>query len=101
MPELCNDAASSGMDGIRDASPAANLLLCPEPWCIGPAESLRTDSSGLGNDQSRRSTLRVILSLQDCGHVIVRSRTHPGERRHDDGVREIDVSHSLWCKNAL
>src|ERR1700747_2500011 len=101
VPELCNDAASCRMDGIRNTSPSADLLLCPQPWRIGPAKSFRADRSGPGDDQPGRSTLRVILRLQRRGHMIVRLRTHPGERRHDDAVRKIEVSHPIWCEKRL
>src|SRR5580658_952905 len=33
--------------------------------------------------------------------MIVGMSTHPSERRHDDSVREIDVSHSIWCEKWL
>src|SRR5258708_11617883 len=95
VPELCNDAAASRMNGIRDTSPSADLLLRPEAWCIGPAKSLRANCGRLGDDQSRRSTLRVILRLQHRGHMIMRFRTHPSERRHDDAVRKIEVAHPI------
>src|ERR1700733_12169282 len=101
VPELCNDAAASSMDGIRDAPPSTDLLLCPQSWRIGPAKPFRTNRGGFSDDQSSRSTLRVILRLQGRGHVIMRLRTHPGERRHDDAVRKIEGSHSLWCEQRL
>ena len=69
VPELCNDAAAGRMDGIRDTSPSADLLLRPEAWCIGPAESFRANRGSFGDDQSSRSTLRVILRLQWCRYL--------------------------------
>src|ERR1700683_1356391 len=101
VPELCNDAAAGRMDGIRDTPPAADLLLRPESWRIGPAESFGANRGGLGDDQSGRSTLRVILHLQRRGHMIMRLRTHPSERGHDDAVRKIEVSHSIWYEKRL
>src|SRR6202051_2991497 len=101
VPELCNHAAAGCMDGIRDASPSADLLLRPQSWRIGPAKSFRANRGGLGDDQSGRSTLRVILCLQRSGHMIMRLRAHPGERRHDDAVRKIEVSHPIWCEKWL
>src|ERR1700745_1208564 len=101
VPQLCNDAAASCMDGIRDASPSTDLLLRPQAGRIGPAKSFRANRGGLADDQSGRSTLRVILRLQARGHMIVRLRTHPGERGHDDAVREIEVSHPIWCEQWL
>src|ERR1700733_9530178 len=89
------------MDGIRDASPSANLLLRPQSGCIGPAKSFRANRGGLGNDQPGRSTLRVILRLQDRRHMIVRLRAHPRERRHDDAVRKIEVPHPIWREKWL
>src|ERR1700722_952200 len=89
------------MDGIRDTSPSVDLLLRPEAGCMGPAKSLRANRGGLGDDQSSRSTLRVVLCLQGRGHVIMRLRTHPGERRHNDAVRKIKVSHPVWCEKWL
>src|SRR5580692_5949026 len=101
VPELCNHAAAGCMDGIRDSSPTADLLRRPQAWRIGPAKSFRADRGGLANDQSSRSTLRVILRLPRCGRMIVRLRTHPGERCHDDAVRKIEVPHSIWCEQRL
>src|SRR6202789_4714184 len=101
MPELGNDATARSMNGIRDAPPSADLLRRPQARRIGPAESLRTNCGGLCDDQSSRSTLRIILRLQGRGHVIPRLRTHPGERRHDDAVRKIEVSHPIWCEKRL
>src|ERR1700688_1102599 len=95
VPELCNDAAACRMDSIRNTSPSADLLLRPQSWRIGPAKSFRANRGGLGDDQSGRSTLRVILRLQGRRHMIVRLRTHPSERRHDDAVRKIEVSHPI------
>jgi hypothetical protein len=33
--------------------------------------------------------------------MIMRLRTHPSERRHDDAVRKIEVSHPIWCEQRL
>src|ERR1700751_1921572 len=101
VPELCNDAASCRMDGIRNTSPSTDLLLCPQSGRIGPAKSFRANRSGLGDDQSGRSTLRVILRLQGRGHMIMRSRTHRSERPHDEAVRKIELSHPIWCEQWL
>src|ERR1700722_6183803 len=101
VPELRNDAAARRMDCIRDPSPSADLLLCPQSRRIGPAKSFRADRRGLGDDQSGRCTLRVILRLQVRGHMIVRLRAHPGERRHDDAVRKVEVAHPIWHEKWL
>src|ERR1700722_1372622 len=101
VPELCDHAAAGCMDGIRDASPSADLLLRPQAWRISPAKSFRANRSGLRDDQSGRSTLRVKLRLQGRGHMIMRLCAHPGERRHDDAVRKIEVSHPIWCEKWL
>src|ERR1700761_213864 len=96
VPELCNDAAASCVNGIYDTSPSADLLLGPEAWCIGPAKSFRVNRGCLGDDQSSRSTLRIILSLQRRGYLVVRLCTHSGERRHDDAVGKVEFSHPIW-----
>src|ERR1700732_373867 len=101
VPKLCNDAAAGCMDGIRDASPSEDVFLRPEAWCIGPAKSFRANRGGFGDDQSSRSALRIILRLQGRGHVIMRLSAHPGERRNDDAVRKIEVSHPIWCEKRL
>ncbi len=101
VPELGNDPTVGSMDGIRDVSPSLNLLLGPQSWRIGPTESFRTNCGGLSDDQSSRSTLRVIVRLQGRGHVIMRLSAHPGEWRHDDAVRKIEVSHSIRCEKRL
>src|SRR5580658_7212311 len=101
VPELCSHAAAGCMDGIRDASPSADLLLRPQTWRIGPAKSFRANRSGLRDGQSGRSTLLVILRLQCSRHMIVGVSAHPRERRHDDAVRKIEVSHPIWCEKWL
>ncbi len=90
VPELCKDAAAGCMDGIRDTSPSADLLLGPQSWCIGPAESFRANRGGLGDDQSSRNTLcrshdpspRVwflrMFSVWPCRHC---SRAHQVRRK--------------------
>src|ERR1700724_796279 len=95
VPELCNDAAACCMNGIRDSSPSADFLLRPEARRIGPSKSFRANRGGLGDYQSGRSTLRVILRLQRCRHMIVGLGAHPSERRHDDTIRKIKVSHPI------
>src|ERR1700740_3769009 len=89
------------MDSIRNASPSADLLLRPQSWRVGPAKSFRANRGGLGDDQSGRGTLRIVLRLQGRGHVIVRLRTHPGERRHDDAVRKMEFSPPISCEKRL
>src|SRR5258707_12622434 len=101
VPELCNHAAAGCMNGIRDVSPSADLLLRPQSWSICPAKSFRANRGSFGDDQSGRSTLRVILCLQCRGHMIMRLRTHSSEGRHDDTVRKIEVSHSICCEKRL
>src|SRR5579862_5649361 len=89
------------MDGFCDTSPSADLLVRPEAGCIGPAKSFPANRGRLGDDQSSRSTLRVVFCLQGRRHVIMRLRTHARERRHNDAVRKIEISHSIWCKKRL
>src|SRR5258708_3966496 len=101
VPELCNHASAGCMDGIRDAPPPADLLLGPQAWRIGPAKSFRANRGGLADDESGCSTLRVVLRLQGRGHMIMRLRTHPGERRHDDAVGKIEVPHPIWYEKRL
>src|SRR5271156_2326727 len=101
VPELCNDAAACRMDGTRDASPPANLLLRPQPRRISPAKSFRAIRGGLGDNQSGRSTLCVILRLQGRGHMVVRLRAHPSERRHDDAFGKVEVSHPIGYEKWL
>src|SRR5580692_5646901 len=95
VPELSNDPAASRMDGIRDASPSADLHLRPQSWRIGPAKSFRANCGGLGDDQSGRSSLRVVLRLQGCRHMILGLGAHPSQRRHDDTIRETKISHPI------
>src|ERR1700733_14170022 len=101
VPELCNHAAARCMDGISDASPSTNLLRRPQAWRIGPSKSFWANRGGLADDQSGRSALCVVLRLQGSGHMIMRLRAHPGERGHDDAVRKIEVSNSIWCEKWL
>ena len=101
VPQFCNHAAAGFMDGIRDASPSADLFFRPQAGRIGPAESFRANRCGLADDQSGRSTLRVIVRLHRCGHMIVRLRTHSSERGHDDAVGKVEVPHPIWCEQWL
>src|SRR6266851_2695849 len=101
VPELCDDAAPGCMYGIRDKSPSADLLLRPQAWRIGPPKPFGAYGGGLRDNQPGRSALRVILRLQRCRHMIVGLGAHPGERRHDDAVRKIEVSHSIWREKWL
>src|ERR1700723_3020669 len=94
VPELCNHAAAGSMDGIRDASPSADLLLRPQTWRISPAESFWVNRCGHCDDQSGRGTLGVIVRLQASGHMIVVVGAHPSGTSHDDAVGKIEVSHS-------
>ena len=101
VPELCDDAAAGPMDGICNAPPSADLFLCPQTWRICPSKSFRADCGGLGDDQSGRGSLRLILHLQTGRHMIIRLRAHPGERCHDDAIRKIETSHLIRRKKWL
>src|ERR1700679_398827 len=89
------------MDGIRDTPPSADLLLRPQTRRIGPSKSFRANRGGLGDEQSGRSTLRVIFRLQRCRHMIVGVGAHPSERRHHDAIRQIKISHPIWREKRL
>src|SRR6202050_3419710 len=101
MPQLSDDATTGCVNCIGDAPPPTNLFLTPQARRIRPTKSFGADRRGLGDNQSRRGALRIILCLQGRGHMIMRLRTHPGERRHDDAVRKIEVSHPIWCEKGL
>ncbi len=57
MPQLQEDPATLGMDGVRHGTPALDLLGGVDPRRPGIALALLRDLGGLGNDQCRRGTL--------------------------------------------
>ncbi len=101
MPKLGDDAATGVVNCIGDESPSANLLFAPEAGCVGPAETVGADCSGLGNDEAGGSSLSVVLRLQGSGYVIVRVGTHSRKRRHDDAVAKIKISHAEGSEKRL
>src|SRR6202166_2910327 len=101
MPQLCDDATTRRVNRIGDAPPSSNLFFTPQAWRIRPTKSFRADRCGLGDNQSRRSALRIILCLQNCRHVIVGIGPHPGERGHDYAIWKIEISHAVWSKKRL
>ena len=90
MPELKEDHATLGMNGIDDLSPARGLLLGINAGHAGAAKTRRHDWRGLRNQQSaRRRALGVIFRVQRPGRETRLFRPHPGQGRQSETMCEL------------
>jgi len=70
VPELCEDSSASSVNGVSYFSPIPDVLGSPQISRIGPATACYGDGGCLGDDETRRSTLGVVLNHQFRRHVI-------------------------------
>ncbi len=101
VPELGDDAPAGRVHRIRHPAPAADLLSAPQARRVGPAEALGADGDGLRNDQAGRGALGVVLGLERGRDLIVRTGPHPGQRRHDDAVGQVERAHAGGSEQRL
>jgi hypothetical protein len=83
--DLQNHAASVCVHGSGYASPTCNLFGSIDSRRVRVTLRLPADCRTFRDDQSGGSALRVVLGVQRR-RSIPGSRSHPGERRHDDTV---------------
>ncbi len=90
MPELKEDHATLGVNGIDHLSPARDLLLGINPGDAGTAETRRRHRRGFGDQQSaRRGALGVIFGIQRQWRQTRLLRPHPGQRRQYQTMFEL------------
>src|SRR4051812_46341315 len=95
MPKLENDATASAMHGFGDSVPCVHLRISVDPRRErGPTALLRY-GSGLGNDQSGRSSLPIVFGGERGLHSVA-AGPGSGHRSHNDTIRDGDASHHGW-----
>ena len=88
MPELKKDAASSGMNGLDDFFPSGDLFRGVDAGGVGVAVAERRDRGRLGNDQSGRCSLAIVLGIQFVRDVTCRGSA-PSEGSHQNPMGEV------------
>ena len=91
VPQLQEDLAVLGMNGLRHAQPAGHLFGAVDARRPGIPLALRRDLRGLGNDQTGTGALRVVARVQGVGHV-ARCGAAARQRRHHDAVAQRDAA---------
>jgi len=88
VPELKKDAAPFGMNGLDDFFPSGDLFGGMDSGRVGVTVAEGGDGSCFGNDQSGRSSLAIVLSIQFIRDV-ARGGPAPCEGSHQDSVGEL------------
>ena len=90
MPELQEDHAALGVNGIDHLAPARDLLLGVDAGHAGAAEAGFRHRRGFGDQQSaRRRALGVIFRIQRPGRETRLFRPHPGQGRQCEAMFEL------------
>ena len=85
MPDLDEDTAAARMHAIGNLVPAGDLFFRVDAGRVLVTHALLRDLAGLGDQQSRRSALPVILTGKRMRHE-PRHRAVAGQRRHHKAV---------------
>ena len=80
--------SSLGMDGSGDFLPTFHLCLSVDAGCIRIPITARSDRSRLGDDQSRRGSLGIVIGIELIRDVPL-GGTAARERGHEDPVWQI------------
>ena len=64
MPELREDHTAFAVHGVGDRGPTADLGVGEQSGNVVPADGVATDPRALGDDQSGRGALGVVLRVQ-------------------------------------
>ncbi len=88
VPQLQEDAAALGVDGVGDLLPAGHVRFVVDARGPGVTLALWRDLGGLGDDQAGAGALGIVFGRQFGGHV-ARLGAAAGERRHDDAVLQL------------
>jgi hypothetical protein len=79
MPELQEEHAALGMNGVDDLAPSLDLLFRPDAGYVG-----------IGDDQSaRRGALGVVFHVQRPRREARLFRPHARQGRHHDAVLQV------------
>ena len=98
MPELLHDPAAAGMHRIGDRAPSRDLAVVVDARRAGIAVALARDRRRLRDEEAARGrALRVVFTHQRVGQV-TETGPHPGQRRHDDAMAELDRAHAPRCE---
>src|SRR5438132_5527792 len=90
MPELEEDDAALGVDGIDHLAPAGYLRLRIDAGRGWIAAAMREHGRRLGDEQAAlRGALAVIFAVERPRRKALPLGPHPGERRHRDAVRNL------------
>ena len=98
MPELQEDQAAGLVYRVGDQPPALDLLAAVNARRPGVALSLHRDLGCLANDEGGRGPLGIIAGVESGRHVARLAGPRPGQRRHDDPVRQEIGPHPDWLK---
>src|SRR5579872_6273546 len=101
MPELRVYQAALFVNGISHATPSPNLPGTPKTRSIGPAVSIWADLSAFADDETGRGALGVVFSVQFGGNMTGVGRAHPGQRCHNDPVRQLQLAHPNRSEKGL
>jgi len=86
VPELEEDAAPCGMNGLDDFFPSADLFGGVDARGVGVAVAEGGDGGGLANDESRGGALAVVFGVEIVGNVACGGPAS-GQGRHQNPVR--------------
>src|ERR1700730_11324989 len=89
MPELQEYQAAGLVHGVGDESPSLDLLAAVNAGRPSVALSLLRYLGRFGHDESRRSPLRVVASIESRWHVSGLAGARAGQRRHHHAVGNI------------
>ena len=89
MPQLEQNAPAFRVHRVGHECPPTHLVFRPDARRIGIAHAHRIDGRRLADDQPGRSALAVVFRHQRIGRP-GHTRPCPGQRCHDDTVRQRD-----------
>jgi hypothetical protein len=88
VPELEEDAASSGMNGLDDFFPSGDLFKGVDAGSIGVPVAEWGDRGRFADDQSGRGSLAIVLGIQFVRDVACRGSA-PSEGSHQNPMGEV------------
>ena len=90
MPKLEEDHATFVVNGIDHALPAFRHFVRVDPRRLVPAIGLLGNRGGLGDEQPRRTALRIVFGHQPVGNAFGPG-PGAGHRSQSDAVRQFQV----------
>ena len=101
VPELGEDDTTCPVHGGGDRRPAADLRIGEQSGNVVPADGVATDPRAFGDDQSSRGTLCIVAFVQLRRHQVGIRCAATCQRRHDDAVGELVVTHPVGPQQRL